>query len=154
MHQYYVNPATYWIGGVLSATLDGIPVQCESTETAIFNTPAGQTCASYTSNFLQQAPGYLLNPEATSGCQYCPYSVGNDYLTTLNIKAGDKWRDFGIFLAFCISNWALVYFFVWSVRIKGWSFGFGKLFGIMGAAVNKVKSVVGGKKKVQGKDEA
>jgi ATP-binding cassette subfamily G (WHITE) protein 2 (SNQ2) len=38
-----------------------------------------------------------------------------------------------------------VYFFVWSVRIKGWSFGFGKLFGVLGKVVDKVKGV--GKKK-------
>ncbi|KAF2832028.1 ABC transporter-like protein [Ophiobolus disseminans] len=144
---YYVNPSTYWIGGVLSATLDGIPVQCQSTETAVFNVPQGQTCSSYAAEFVSQSPGYLLNPDATSGCQYCPYSLGNDFLATININADDKWRDFGIFLAFCCSNWALVYFFIWSVRIKGWSFGFGKLFGELGKGVSKVKSVAGGKKK-------
>ncbi|KAF1845626.1 uncharacterized protein K460DRAFT_282711 [Cucurbitaria berberidis CBS 394.84] len=156
---YWVNPSTYWIGGVLAATLHGIPVQCEQSETASFNVPPGQTCSSYAAAFLQQAPGYLLNPDATAGCQYCPYSVGDDYLKTLNIHADQKWRNFGIFLAFCCSNWALVYFFIWSVRIKGWSFGFGKLFGALGGAVDKVKGVVGGKKKKQqqqthGKGEA
>jgi ATP-binding cassette subfamily G (WHITE) protein 2 (SNQ2) len=149
-----VNPATYWIGGTLSATLDGIPVQCASTETAVFNAPPGQSCSQYAAAFLQQAPGYLLNPDATSGCQYCPYSVGNDYLTTLNIKAGDKWRDFGIFLAFCFSNWALVYFFIWSVRIKGWSFGFGKLFGVLGQGISKIKGMRGYKRKETGEGEA
>jgi ATP-binding cassette subfamily G (WHITE) protein 2 (SNQ2) len=93
---------------------------------------------------VSSAPGYLLNPDASTGCQYCPYSVGNDYLSTLNIKASDKWRDFGIFLAFCCSNWALVYFFIWSVRIKGWSFGLGAVFGGMGKGVSKVKRMVGG----------
>jgi ATP-binding cassette subfamily G (WHITE) protein 2 (SNQ2) len=145
--QYYVNPSTYWIGGVLSATLDGIPVICTETETAIFNPPPGQTCSSYASAFVSSAPGYLLNPDASTGCQYCPYSVGNDYLSTLNIKASDKWRDFGIFLAFCCSNWALVYFFIWSVRIKGWSFGLGKVFGGMGKGIGKVRGMLGGKKK-------
>ncbi|EAT88972.2 hypothetical protein SNOG_03767 [Parastagonospora nodorum SN15] len=151
---YYVNPSTYWIGGVLSATLDGIPVQCQQTETAIFNAPPGQTCGQYAQAFVAQSPGYLLNPDATNACQYCPYSVGNDYLATINIKASDKWRDFGIFLAFCCSNWALVYFFIWSVRIKGWSFGFGRLFGAMGKVVDKAKGMAGGKKKTQGEGEA
>jgi ABC-type multidrug transport system permease subunit/ABC-type multidrug transport system ATPase subunit len=138
---YYLMPSTYWIGGVLAATLNGIPVQCEESETAIFDAPPGQTCASYASTFLAESPGYLLNGQATSGCQYCQYSVGNDYLATLNIEASDKWRNFGIFLAFCISNWALVYFFVWSVRIKGWSFGFGKVFGAAGKGLKKVKNM-------------
>ncbi|KAF2108995.1 ABC drug exporter AtrF [Lophiotrema nucula] len=140
---YYVNPSTYWIGGVLAATLHNTPVQCESSETAQFNVPSGQTCASYAGSFLSSAPGYLLNPDATADCQYCPYSTGDDYLSTLNIKAGDKWRDFGIFLAFCISNWALVYFFIWSVRIKGWSFGFGKIIG----GIGKLGRMMKGKKK-------
>ncbi|CAN9412508.1 unnamed protein product [Alternaria alternata] len=139
---YYVNPSTYWIGGVLSATLTGIPVQCQESETAIFDAPPGQSCSSYAGAFASASPGYLLNPEATSGCQYCPYSVGDDYLATINVKASDKWRDFGIFLAFCISNWALVYFFVWSIRIKGWKFG----FGMVGNGVGKAKKMLGGKK--------
>ena len=144
---YYVNPSTYWIGGVLSATLTGIPVQCQESETAIFDAPPGQSCSSYAGAFASASPGYLLNPEATSGCQYCPYSVGDDYLATINVKASDKWRDFGIFLAFCISNWALVYFFVWSIRIKGWKFGFGMVVN----GVGKAKKMLGGKKKGEGK---
>ncbi|KAF1360157.1 ABC drug exporter AtrF [Lizonia empirigonia] len=148
---YWVNPSTYWIGGVLAATLNGIPVECASKETAQFDAPPGQTCSSYAGSFLQQAPGYLLNPDASSGCMYCPYSTGNDYLATLNIQANQKWRNFGILLAFCISNWALVYFFIWSVRIKGWSFGFGKTFGTLGKAVDKIK---GEGKKKQGEGEA
>jgi ABC-type multidrug transport system permease subunit len=144
------SPATYWIGGVLSATLHNIPVRCDTSETAIFDAPPGQTCSSYASSFLSSAPGYLLNPDATQGCQYCPYSVGDDYLSTLNLKASDKWRNFGIFLAFCVSNWALVYFFIWSVRIKGWDFGFGSV----GKGVNKVKSLIGGKGKKGSKEKA
>lgn len=73
-------------------------------------------------------------------------------MSTLNIKANDKWRNFGIFIAFCISNWALVYFFIWSVRIKGWSFGFGKVFGVTGAGIRKLKNVGGGKRKKERND--
>jgi ATP-binding cassette subfamily G (WHITE) protein 2 (SNQ2) len=113
--------------------------------------PPGQTCSSYAGAFASASPGYLLNPDATAGCQYCPYSVGDDYLATIHIKASDKWRNFGIFLAFCISNWALVYFFVWSIRIKGWSFGFGALFGGLGKGVGKLKGMLSGKKKKEEK---
>ncbi|KAF2710440.1 ABC transporter-like protein [Pleomassaria siparia CBS 279.74] len=136
---YYVNPSTYWIGGVLAATLHGQPVECTSAETAVFNAPSGQTCSAYAEDFLSTATGYLLNPDANEGCMYCPYTTGDDYLVGLNIKAADKWRDFGVFVAFCMSNWALVYFFIWSVRIKGWSFGFGKVFGAAGNLVRKIK---------------
>jgi ATP-binding cassette, subfamily G (WHITE), member 2, SNQ2 len=126
--------------------LRGQPVQCEAQETAHFNPPPNQTCASYAGAFASASTGYLLNPEATSDCQYCPYTTGDDYLATLNISADDKWRDFGIFLAFVISNWALVYFFVWTVRVKGWSFGFGLLFGGLEKGVKKVTGLFSKKK--------
>ncbi|KAI0484999.1 ABC-2 type transporter-domain-containing protein [Xylariaceae sp. FL0804] len=136
---YYVNPSTYWIGGMLAATLDGAPVRCEASETARFDAPPGETCRSYAGQFADAAGGYLLNPGATADCQYCPYRSGNQYLATLNISADEKWRDFGIFLAFCVSNWFLVYFFIYTVRVRGWSFGFGRLFGGLGKAVGALK---------------
>lgn len=132
---YYIIPSTWWIRGVLAATLAGIPVRCTVDETAQFTPPPGQTCQSYGGAFAASAGGYYLDPLSTTLCQYCPYSVGDDYLTTLSISNGERWRDFGIFLAFVISNWALVYFFIWTVRIKGWSFGFGRLFSGLGKGV-------------------
>ncbi|KAI1093939.1 ABC-2 type transporter-domain-containing protein [Rostrohypoxylon terebratum] len=136
---YWANPATYWIGGMLAATLDGVPVQCASSETARFDVPQNQTCQSYAGEFAQTAGGYLLNPDATSDCHYCPYSNGNQYLTTLNISSDDKWRNFGIFLAFCFSNWMLVYFFIYTVRVRGWSFGLGRVFGTLGKFVGVLR---------------
>lgn len=138
---YYINPSTWWIGGVLAATLHGTPVECAPSETARFDAPAGQSCQSYAGSFANATGGYLLNPEATADCQFCSLSNGDQYLAQLNVAAGDKWRDFGIFLAFVISNWALVYFFIYTVRIRGWSFGFGQLFGVLGKGVNGVKGL-------------
>lgn len=136
---YYVNPSTYWIGGVLAATLSGISVECTSDETAHFNAPPGQTCGSYAGAFAESAGGKLLNPSATQDCQYCQYSVGDQYLAGLNINPGDKWRDFGIFFMFVCTNYMLVYFFIYTVRVKGWGFGFGYLFGGLGKMVNVIK---------------
>lgn len=62
-------------------------------------------------------------------------------MATLNVHDGDKWRCFGIFLAFVIINWLLVYFFIYTVRVRGWSFGMGYLFGGMGLVIDKVKGV-------------
>lgn len=138
---YYINPSTYWIGGVLAATLKGLPVSCTSEETGHFDPPPGQTCSSYAGTFAQSAGGYLVDPNATADCQYCPYSTGDQYLATLNISPSDKWPYFGIFLAFCISNWALVYFFIYTVRVRGWTFGFGPLFGGLGKLVDKARGL-------------
>ncbi|KAF5575236.1 ATPase [Fusarium pseudocircinatum] len=136
---YYANPSTYWIGGILAATLDGTPVECSSEETAKFDAPQGQTCREYAGAFADSVGGYLLNPNASSACEFCPMTSGNDYLASLNINASDKWRDFGIFLAFCVSNWMLVYFFIYTVRVRGWSFGFGTIFGGLGKLVDLIK---------------
>lgn len=137
---YYVNPSTWWISGVLAATLNGVPVECSSAETASFDVPLGQTCGSYAGEFARTAGGYLVDPDATAACQYCAYSMGDQYLSSLNIAAGENRRNFGIFIAFVVSNWALVYF-VYTVRVRGWSFGLGWLFGNFGKGVDRVKGL-------------
>lgn len=145
---YYLLPSTYWIGGVIAATLKDISVRCTPTEAAYFNPPPGMNCSAYANDFVNGAGGYLTNPSATSNCGYCPYQNGTEYMATLNISPKDKWGYFAIFLGFCISNWALVYFLIYTVRIRGWTFGFGPLFkflgkiadGILGLFTKKSKS--------------
>jgi len=146
---YYLNPSTYWIQGVLAATLAKQSVECQPQELAAFNLPPGQTCQSYAGAYVSQVGGYLVNNPAgvQADCGFCQYANGVQFLSTLNTVPSDKWRDFGIFLAFCISNWALVYFFIYTVRIKGWDFGFGFLFGGMGKAAGKVKRLFISKEK-------
>nr|AXS58701.1 ABC family transporter protein homeolog b [Epichloe coenophiala] len=126
---YYLNPSTYWIGGVLATTLENQTVECASNEAAHFNPPSGQTCRDFAMDFVRSAGrGYLMNPDDSENCSYCPYASGVEYLAGLSIKPSQKWRDLGIFIAFCISNWMLVYFFIYFVRVRRWTFGFGFLF--------------------------
>ncbi|RFU29844.1 hypothetical protein B7463_g6488, partial [Scytalidium lignicola] len=146
---YYLIPSTYWIGGVLSATLSHAQVQCAPQEAAYFNPPLGQTCQQYASNFVFQVGGYLTNPSATANCGYCQYSSGVEYMRQLNVKPDDKWPYFAIFLAFCISNWALVYFFIYTVRIRGWTFGFATIFKTIGNIGDRVRASFLSKKKVK-----
>lgn len=129
---YYVNPSTYWIAGVLGATLHKQPVECTYSEAAHFSPPSGKTCAEFASAFVDAVGrGKLLNPDATDVCSYCPYTVGDDYLATLSIDYEQRWRNFGIFLVFCFTNWALVYFFIYTVRVKKMTFGLGWLFSFL-----------------------
>ncbi|KAK2007669.1 ABC-2 type transporter [Colletotrichum eremochloae] len=122
---YYINPTTWFSRGVLSAVLQPAAVHCSSVELARFNPPPGSTCGQYAERFVKEVAraGYLENPEATSNCGYCPYSDGSEYMRTLNVYSTDKWPSFGILVGFAVANWALVYFFVYTVRIKGWTFG-------------------------------
>ncbi|KAL9126867.1 MAG: hypothetical protein Q9217_004148 [Psora testacea] len=149
---YYLNPSTYWIGGVISATLRSVPVQCSPAEAAVFNPPPGQTCAQYASAFVQSAGhGYLTNPNATAECGYCRFANGVEYMRSLNVEPSDKWKYLPIFLAFCVSNWALVYFFVYTVRVRRWGFGLGSLLGglerVGGMVVHGVGKIFAGRSK-------
>ena len=141
---YWLNPSTYWIGGVIAATLRDIPVQCAPGEAATFNPPPGQTCGQYAQNYVNQiGTGYLTNPSATTACGYCQYSSGVEYMAGLNINPSDKWKYLPIFLAFVCSNWMLVYFFVYTVRVRRWGFGLGYVFGGLGKIVSGVKAGAG-----------
>ena len=50
--------------------------------------------------------------------------------------------DFGFFLVFVCTNWMLVYFFIYTVRIRGWSFGLGYVFSPLSRMVNIVKKPI------------
>lgn len=52
-----------------------------------------------------------------------------------------------------MSNVFLVYFFVYTVRIKKWSFGLGTLFGGLESLAKKVKGLFGKKEKAQKSEE-
>ncbi|TVY50118.1 ABC transporter G family member [Lachnellula occidentalis] len=152
---YYLNPSTYWIGGVLAATLNNTPVECAPQEAAYFNPPPGMTCGAYAQPFVDSIKqGRLMNPGDTSNCGYCQYASGVEFLQTLNIEPDLKWRYFGIFFAFCLSNWALVYFFIYTVRIRGWSFGFGYIFSLGGKMIEAAKGLFKRKGKKEVKTEA
>lgn len=89
-----------------------VPVVCAPTELAIFDTPSGQSCASYLAAYMQGAGARtnLLNPTATSGCEVCVYRTGTDYLATLNLPDYvDGWRDAAIVVIFALSSYAMVY---------------------------------------------
>jgi len=140
---YYVNPVTWWLRGVLSAVLPPVTIECASLEATHFDPPPGQTCQQYAGNFVDNLAGvgYLVDKNAMQDCQYCPYADGTEYMANLNVHAGDKWRCFGIFLAFVIINWMLVYFFIYTVRVRGWSFGIGYVFGLFGLVIDRVKGL-------------
>ena len=137
---YWLIPSQYWISGVMAATLSKVQVQCAPSEAAYFNPPPGQTCFEYAGAYVKELGiGYLTNPQATRECGFCQYSNGIEYMNILNVRPEDKWRDFGIFLAFCVSNWVLVYFFVWTVRVKGWTFGFGSVARVVDRALKTMQ---------------
>ena len=88
------------------------PVNCKSNEVAVFDPPAGQTCAEYLQAYQNGmgAATNLVNPNDSSACRVCQYTTGADYLRTLNLD--DKyfgWRNVGLVVVFVIGIYGLVY---------------------------------------------
>jgi len=105
---YDLNPVTRVISGLLANEMHGLEVTCTPQEYNVFQPPSGRTCVQWAGQFIQRSGGYLLDPNATSGCQYCPYRVGDEYLVGLDLKFGNRYRDLGIFVAFICSNIAII----------------------------------------------
>ncbi|KAF9889523.1 hypothetical protein FE257_007233 [Aspergillus nanangensis] len=111
---YYMTPFTYWIGGVLTAVLRGMPVICDQSELTMFESPGDMTCGEYADSWLADKPmGYLANPDDFGDCGYCKYSYGDDYLSGIGLDDSKIWPYFGIFTAFVISNYLMVYALVY-----------------------------------------
>jgi ABC-type multidrug transport system permease subunit len=117
---YWVDPFHYYIEGLTVNELADAVVHCTDKDLIKFNVPPGQTCGQYTQSFFQQSgvTGYIDNPDAVSPeqCGYCQYKSGPEfYETTMGWNAANKWRNFGILVAFFAFNFI---FFVAMVYLR------------------------------------
>lgn len=83
---YWVNPVTWVVRGVMASAIHSVEVECGQTELVTFQPPQGQTCGEYAGEWSRAAFGELLNMDATSDCNYCPFKNGDEYLQTVNIE--------------------------------------------------------------------
>ncbi|CAG9988090.1 unnamed protein product, partial [Clonostachys byssicola] len=91
-----VSPATYLVGGVMSAAIGGANVTCSTAEILHLIPPANSTCGAFLSEFADTAGGFLLNPESTDECRYCPLRTTDQFLSRFEIYIKDSWRNFGL----------------------------------------------------------
>ncbi|KAG0701456.1 ABC-2 type transporter-domain-containing protein [Suillus ampliporus] len=117
---YRVSPFTYVIEGLLvKVSIGGSTISCSSTELVSVNPPNGLTCGKYMGPFMEFAGGYLTNPNATEGCQYCPYTTANQYMySRFNIQYSDHWRNLGIVFGFVAFNIIAIFWFTYFMRIR------------------------------------
>ncbi|SCV67921.1 BQ2448_42 [Microbotryum intermedium] len=102
---YQLNPQTRIVSALIATALYELPVQCTEREFAVFEPPSGQTCLQWAGPFVQAVKaGYLNNPNASTGCQYCSVSVGQQFYEPLGIRFDTRWRDLGIMIAFTVFN--------------------------------------------------
>ncbi|KAG1869109.1 ABC-2 type transporter-domain-containing protein [Suillus tomentosus] len=116
---YRASPFTYIIQGLLGQAVGGQTIICSSTELVSVNPPMGKTCSEYMDPFLKFAGGYLTNPGAAEGCQYCPYKTTDEYMySRFNIKYSDHWRNLGIIFGFAAFNIIAIFWLTYSMRIR------------------------------------
>lgn len=98
----------YLMEGMLALVTHNIPIQCEMEELARFSPPPGQSCESYTSQYIQQAGGYV---ETLSDglCGFCQYANGDEFAASFNIFWRNEWRDLGLFWAYLIFNAFIIF---------------------------------------------
>lgn len=116
---WYLSPFTYLIAGWAGTGLADRPVICAQNELAIFNPPSGQTCGSYLARYLDSgAPGALLNPAASTGCEYCPIRNANQFLASSRIYPSEQYRNMGIMFVYIAFNVfaAISMYYIFRVR--------------------------------------
>ncbi|KAH8807222.1 ABC-2 type transporter [Xylogone sp. PMI_703] len=106
---YQLDPFTRLTGGMVVTAMHQLPIICKPSELNAFTAPEGQTCGEYMADFFAAGgPGYIVNNQ-TSNCEYCAYSIGDQYYEPLGLSFDNRWRDLGIFLAFVGSNLFIVF---------------------------------------------
>ncbi|KAL3232856.1 Protein SNQ2 [Nakaseomyces bracarensis] len=115
------SPYTYFVQNLVGILLHNKPVKCTKKELSYFQPPSGQTCGQYMEKFLSSRSGYIVDPESTTECAYCIYSVGDDYLKHISASYSYLWRNFGIYWAYiCFNIIAMVaIYYIFHVRGVG-----------------------------------
>ncbi|KAJ5899540.1 CDR ABC transporter [Penicillium taxi] len=109
---YWLTPFKYLLEGFLGVAVHNVPVRCVDREESRFSPPSGMTCQEYAGSFATQSGGYVR--DAADGlCAFCQYSTGDQFAASFNVFYSNKWRDYGIFWAFVIFNFMLVFAFSW-----------------------------------------
>ena len=114
---YRCNPFTYLIQAILSTGLANSDVVCARQELLHFKPANGQSCKDYMAPYIKKAGGYLVDGGSTSTCQYCPMSSTNTFLKSINALYSERWRNFGIYIAFIAINILLTIFFYYLARV-------------------------------------
>ncbi|KAF9888082.1 hypothetical protein FE257_009347 [Aspergillus nanangensis] len=109
---YWLTPFKYLLEGLLGVVIHEVPVKCLGREMSSFSPPPGSNCEDYAGSFARQMGGYV--EDAGNGlCSFCQVSNGDNFGKSFNVFYSHKWRDYGIFWAYCIFNFIAVYAFSW-----------------------------------------
>ncbi|KAK7205985.1 ABC-2 type transporter-domain-containing protein, partial [Myxozyma melibiosi] len=118
---YWANPVAYVIRALCVTAEHKVSVSCDESELAIFDPPSGQTCSQFAQSWVESSSrGILLNPDANAGCEFCQYTVGDDYLDSLGWSFGTRWRDIGLYIMFTGVSYLVPFLVYYVARVMSW----------------------------------
>ena len=117
---YKVSPYTYIIQNLIASFLHQRKVECADKELSVLEPPQGTTCGDYMGPFIENAGGYLVDPNSTESCGYCRYTNADEYLLTLYTKYSYIWRNVGFFCVYIIFNLAMCLILYKALRLTVW----------------------------------
>ncbi|KAF2681574.1 hypothetical protein K458DRAFT_420360 [Lentithecium fluviatile CBS 122367] len=114
---YRVNPFTYLVSSLMSATLGQAPAYCADNEFQTFNAPDNQTCGEYLEPYISMAGGYPRDSQATGLCHFCQLDNTDQFLQNIDVAWDTRWRDFGLIWVYVVFNTAAAIFLYWLIRV-------------------------------------
>jgi len=116
---YRVSPFSYLIEGLLGQAIGHTEINCAAKEFVTLQPPGGQSCGGYLSTYVTNSGGYVQNPDATSGCQFCPSRTTDQFLlNNFNIEFSHHWRNLGILLGITLFNVFAIFTLTYLFRIR------------------------------------
>ncbi|KAH7396729.1 ABC-2 type transporter-domain-containing protein [Phaeosphaeria sp. MPI-PUGE-AT-0046c] len=92
---YRLSPFTYLVSGMLSVGIANSFVTCADRELVKFEPANGATCGKYMEAYQKVLGGQLVDPNATSNCQFCSIQDTNVFLASISSDYKQAWRNFG-----------------------------------------------------------
>ncbi|KAL9593463.1 MAG: hypothetical protein Q9219_007541 [cf. Caloplaca sp. 3 TL-2023] len=114
---YRSTPIAYFVNAMVSTGIAGAMVDCSAKERVKLDPPEGMTCGQYLQDFITQNGGTLSNPNAIQQCELCPVSTTDAVIAQFNIFYRERWRDFGITLAYSAINIFGALLLYWLFRV-------------------------------------
>lgn len=118
---FRISPFTYVVEGLVGPEVHNKKVKCNRDELNIMDPPSGQTCGQFLNTYINNHTGFLMNPEATADCEYCPFSVQDDVVLPYHVKYHHRWRNFGFMWIYICFNIFLMLSCYYIMRVKVWS---------------------------------
>ncbi|CAI5758794.1 unnamed protein product [Candida verbasci] len=113
---YRCNPFTYLIQAIMATGLANTNVHCSKYELLSIQPPSGTSCEDYLGQYIKTAGGYFENG-VNGSCQFCQMSGTNAFLDSVNAVYSERWRNWGIFIAFIAINIVGTVILYWLARV-------------------------------------